>query len=61
MNEDEFRAAMARASRANDILHVADDEAFGVAVGYDSARGVIILHGNHEMPMAGARLIGQFA
>ena len=57
MTEDEFRAAMAEAKREGRLLFVANDDARGIAVGCNSGRSVIILHGGREIPMATARKI----
>lgn len=57
MDAEKFREAMSAAKREDRLLWVADDDHVGIAVGCDSARGVIILHRGKEIPMAGAREI----
>lgn len=52
MNEDQFRAALNRANRENQLLFVTDGTERGIALGLDSKRGVAILHGGKELPLA---------
>ena len=57
MTQNEFQAAMLAAKSEDRLLFVADDYSFGIALGYDSAQGIILCHGGVTVGMSDAREI----
>ena len=58
MTQDEFRAALNRANRENELLWVANDTIYGIALGYDSGTNEVVLFKNERAPLNGLRVIG---